>query len=234
MGAAKHDAVDACIQQRHYFGVDVRDEFGTVELERFDARRPTRAGLDMDLTVGGVALDQPLQAFAARGGLGRQDGDLPRLRALRRRLHAGLDADDRDAGMLVAQLGDGMGGRCIAGNDQQAAAAFDQMMPDGQHPAANEVVVLVAIGNMGGVGEIGQIGLGQGTGDRGKHRKAAQSGIEDADQFFLQPISTAVAGPIRVKLIESGMSARDSLIGMRPPMISAKVCGSKGWRSGSA
>ena len=49
-----------------------------------------------------------------------------------------------------------------------------------------------------------------------------------------KPISSAVMRPMRHCASESGITASDGVSGMRPPMISARVCGNSGCRSGSA
>ena len=83
--------------------------------------------------------------------------------------------------MLAAQGAHGGRRGGVAGDDDGAAAQSREMPADGQDAGTDERVGLGAVGQMGGIGEIDQIGARQGAPHRREYRQAAQPGIEHPD-----------------------------------------------------
>lgn len=83
--------------------------------------------------------------------------------------------------MCLAQGLDGGDGGGIAGDDEGAAALGYQVGTEGQYSGADEGFRLVAVGHLGGVGEVEQIGLRQGAGDGREYRQPTQTRVEESD-----------------------------------------------------
>ena len=63
------------------------------------------------------------------------------------------------------------------------------MPADGEHAPGDEVIRLVAVGHVGGVGQIEQVGTRQSPCDGVQHRQTAESGIEDANHADCAKVS---------------------------------------------
>ena len=86
-------------------------------------------------------------------------------------LHAG-------SGRWGAQRGGG-----IAGDDDDRTALFHKVVADGQYAPADEGIVFVAVGQVGGIGEIDEIGLWQGAGNGCQNRKAADATVKNTNHY---------------------------------------------------
>ena len=86
---------------------------------------------------------------------------------------------------------DGGGGGGVAGHHQQVAAHAGEFATDRQHAALDLLVALVAVGHVGGVGVVAEIGPRQGLDQCRQDRKAAEARIEDANHAVKAGTRTA-------------------------------------------
>ena len=113
---------------------------------------------------------------------------------------AGIDGD-RDRHVLHVESVDGFhaevgkadhpGGLDGLGDELGGAA-------DGQHAALDLFLALVALGHVGGIGVVAEVGLWQGTGQRREYRETAQAGIENADHDSIGGANADTRGTVAI------------------------------------
>jgi hypothetical protein len=94
-------------------------------------------------------------------------------------LTPGLAPIARQPGLLQAAQGDGRGG--VAGQDDQAGARLEQANAAGLRQIDDLLAGPAAIGRVGLVGEIDEVGLREPLDERTMDGQAAHAGIEDAN-----------------------------------------------------
>ncbi len=186
MGATEHGHVDAGVAQRGAVAFHQHVQAAALGVGGLDGIGQAGAGLQHQRGAVGVGLGQAAELVARERARGREHADAVRGTQRHGRLHAGLDAHQRQRGRRGAQRGDGRGGGGIAGDDDHLRALVAQEARDAFGAVAQEFLAAVAVRRVGCVGGVEQFGVRQAGADRLHHRESADAGIEDADAHRLR------------------------------------------------
>lgn len=113
------------------------------------------ARLAQKAAVRAILIEQCLKTDAAQCGLCGQNAHDACSGYLGGRLDAGLNAHQWN-GQLLADKGDGLRRRRIAGDDQRLGSLRYQPLTDRQGPVGDEIVIALAIRCITGIGDINQ------------------------------------------------------------------------------
>ena len=122
--------------------------------------------------------------FAIRLGFEVATADLAVARGGGGRLEARLHAHHRQVRVARPHRLDGGHGGGVAGHHQRLDAAPEQKFRHGQGALDHELLGLVAIRRVAGIGEVQQMLVRQLRADVAQHRQPAHAGIEHADRRF--------------------------------------------------
>ena len=136
----------------------------------------TRFGDDSVIAL--IALQQGREAGAGQRARGGKHAHDTRTRGGHGRLYRRLHADDGN-GKIFPQGFHGRGRRRVAGNDNRVRSLLQQKLRQLHGTRLDIMRRLLAVGHMGGIGHVDEVGMWQQRTNLVQHRNPAHSGIED-------------------------------------------------------
>ncbi len=133
------------------------------------------------MCVGGKALQQRGKEFALEGGGGGDDADDPGRCVFDGRLDRRLHADEGDVGKGGPQVMEGGGGGGVAGDDDDVRSLLSQEAGDALGKGAYFCERAHAVGDVGLVGHVEGVVLGQPPGNLAPDRQAADARVKEGD-----------------------------------------------------
>jgi len=181
VGAAQGDDVGALGQERLQGLAQQRLGGWAVEVALLDLLHQARTGLAEDAHAPGVALDDVGEEAAAQRGRGGEHAHGAALGECRRGLDGGHHADKGHAWELGAQVIQRRSRGGVAGYNDAARPALDEVAADLLAEAADLGDRPGAVGAVDAVGQLEGVAAGQLAHDLTQHGQAAYAGIEEAD-----------------------------------------------------
>ncbi|OIQ81189.1 hypothetical protein GALL_370440 [mine drainage metagenome] len=147
----------------------------------FDQRGQPRARHHAHFELGAPSPDRALERSAAHGGRGRDDADAPAGATRRGGGSAAQDVEHRHA-QRGGELARAMRAHCVARDDQRLQRHRARRVEQAPRRVADGGFVLVAVGHVRRIGDVGVGLLGKALAQREQRGQAAHAGIDHADR----------------------------------------------------